>query len=106
MQVSGVLDDLSDAQRTSIYRVVQEALTNCARHAKAKNVLVSVRAEDNLVEVVVQDDGVGFDARSRGGLGLLGIQERVQALEGSLKIASERGKGTTLRVEIPLGVPA
>lgn len=106
VQVSGVLDDLSDAQRTSIYRVVQEALTNCARHAKAKNVLVSVRAEDNLVEVVVQDDGVGFDARSRGGLGLLGIQERVQALEGSLKIASERGKGTTLRVEIPLGVPA
>ena len=108
VQVSGVLDDLSEAQRTSIYRVVQEALTNCARHAKAKNVLVSVRAEDNQVVVVIQDDGVGFElsARSRSGLGLLGIQERVQELEGSLKIISARHKGTTLRAEIPIGVVA
>ena len=108
VQVTGVLDDLSEAQRTSIYRVVQEALTNCARHAKARNVLVSIRAEDNQVVVVVQDDGRGFDssARSRGGLGLLGIQERVQALEGSFRIISERSKGTTLRVEIPVGVHA
>ena len=108
VQVSGVLDDLSDSQRTSIYRLVQEALTNCARHAKAKNVLVSVQAKDNQVIVVVQDDGIGFEAsaRSRSGLGLLGIQERVQALDGSLKIASERNKGTVLRAEIPLGVTA
>jgi signal transduction histidine kinase len=108
VQVSGVLDELSDSQRTSIYRLVQEALTNCARHAKAKNVLVSVQAKDNQVIVVVQDDGIGFEAsaRSRSGLGLLGIQERVQALEGSLKIASERNKGTVLRAEIPLGVTA
>lgn len=108
VQVSGVLDDLSDAQRTSIYRLVQEALTNCARHAKAKNVLVSVQAKDNQVVVVVQDDGIGFEpsARSRSGLGLLGIQERVQALDGSLKIASEHNKGTVLRAEIPLGVIA
>jgi signal transduction histidine kinase len=108
VQVGGVLDDLSDAQRTSIYRVVQEALTNCARHAKAKNVLVSVRAEDNQVVVVVQDDGVGFDpsARLRSGLGLLGMQERIQELEGSLKIISGRGRGTTLRAEIPVGVAA
>jgi signal transduction histidine kinase len=103
-----VLDDLSDAQRTSIYRLVQEALTNCARHAKAKNVLVSVQAKDNQVVVVIQDDGIGFEpaARSRSGLGLLGIQERVQALDGSLKIASEANKGTVLRAEIPLGVTA
>jgi signal transduction histidine kinase len=108
VQVSGVLDDLSDAQRTSIYRLVQEALTNCARHAKAKNVLVSVQAKDNQVVVVIQDDGIGFEpaARSRSGLGLLGIQERVQALDGSLKIASEANKGTVLRAEIPLGVTA
>ena len=108
VQVSGVLDDLSDAQRTSIYRLVQEALTNCARHAKAKNVLVSVQAKGNQVVVVVQDDGIGFEpsVRSRSGLGLLGIQERVQALDGSLKIASEQNKGTVLRAEIPLGVTA
>jgi len=108
VQVNGVVDELTDAQRTSIYRIVQEAFTNCARHAKARNVLVSVSTETNHVVLVVQDDGVGFDAssRSRGGLGLLGIQERVQELEGSLRIASEKKKGTTLRVEIPIGVRA
>jgi signal transduction histidine kinase len=107
VQVNGMLDDLTDVQRTSIYRVVQEALTNCARHAKAKRVLVSVHGEENQVVVVVQDDGVGFEPslRSRTGLGLIGMQERVQELEGTLKIASERNKGTTVRVEIPLGVP-
>ncbi len=108
VQVTGLVDELSDAQRTSIYRIVQEALTNCARHAKARNVLVSVCAEGTHVILVVQDDGVGFDAtaRSRSGLGLLGIQERVQDLEGSLRISSEKNKGTTLRVEIPIGVRA
>ena len=108
VQVNGVLDELTDVQRTSIYRVVQEALTNCARHAKARRVLVSVHAEENQVVVVIQDDGVGFEpsSRMRSGLGLIGMQERVQELEGTLKIASERNKGTTLRVEIPLGVPA
>jgi len=108
VQVNGVLDDLSEAQRTCIYRVVQEALTNCARHAQAKNVLVSLHAEDSRVVVVVQDDGVGFEvaAKIRSGLGLVGIQERVQALEGNVRIASKRPKGTTLRVEIPLGITA
>jgi signal transduction histidine kinase len=106
VQVTGLVDELSDAQRTSIYRIVQEALTNCARHAQAMNVLVSVCAEGTQAILVVQDDGVGFDAtaRSRSGLGLLGIQERVQDLEGSLRISSEKNKGTTLRVEIPIGV--
>lgn len=105
VQVSGVVDELTDAQRTSIYRIVQEAFTNCARHAHAKSVLVSVQAKETRVVLVVQDDGVGFDvtARSRSGLGLLGIQERVQDLEGSLRISSEKNKGTTLRVEIPIG---
>jgi signal transduction histidine kinase len=55
----------------------------------------------------VQDDGIGFDASARpSGLGLLGIQERVQELDGSLRISSEKNKGTTLRVEIPIGVRA
>lgn len=107
VQVNGLLE-LSEAQRTSIYRVVQEALTNCARHAQASRVLVSVHAEESQVVVVIQDDGVGFEpsSRLRSGLGLIGIQERVQELEGTLKIASARNTGTTLRVEIPLGVPA
>src|SRR5204862_1425863 len=107
VRVHGSLDYLSDAQRTCIYRVVQEALTNCARHAKAKHVLVSLRADEHGVRVIVQHDGVGFiPAAARGGLGLLGMQERVQELDGTLAIASERSSGTTIRVELPAGVLA
>jgi len=108
VQVNGTPDQLTDAQQTCIYRVVQEALTNCARHAKAKNVLVSLRTQEDDIVVLVQDDGVGFDsiASARGGLGLLGIRERVEALDGKLHISSQPNKGTALQVQIPLGVPA
>jgi signal transduction histidine kinase len=105
VRVDGSLDDLTDSHRTCIYRVVQEALTNCARHAKAKHVLVWLRSDENGVIVMVQDDGIGFDpAAARGGLGLLGMQERVQELEGKVAITSQRDSGTTIRVELPAGV--
>lgn len=101
--VDDALDDVPETHRTCIYRVVQEALTNCAKHAKAKKVLVSVHSYDGSVEVVIQDDGVGFKATSRTtGLGLLGIEERVQELEGRLDILSQPGNGTILRVQIPV----
>jgi len=106
VQVDSPVDELSESQRTCIYRVVQEALTNCARHANARNVLVSVSDEGDAIVVVVKDDGVGFNSALRGGLGLLGIQERVQALDGKLYISSAIGKGTTVKVEIPVGVTA
>jgi signal transduction histidine kinase len=88
--------------------VVQEALTNCARHAKAKSVLVSLYTEPEDVVVLIQDDGIGFNSKPsvRGGLGLLGIRERVEALEGSMFISSRPNGGTTLQVQIPIGVPA
>lgn len=106
VQVQGPLNELSDAQQTCIYRVVQEALTNCARHAKARHVLVSVTQQANGIAVVVQDDGTGFlpGNANKGGLGLVGIQERVQALEGRCKIVSRPNHGTTIRVELPLEV--
>lgn len=105
VHVSGALQELSDAQRTCIYRVVQEALTNCARHANAKNVLVSVDESVDRVHVVVKDDGIGFESGSRAkrGLGLIGIEERVHALRGKVTIKSFQNKGTTVEVEIPLG---
>jgi signal transduction histidine kinase len=108
VQVDGTFEALTDAQRTCIYRVVQEALTNCARHANARNVLVSIQAREESLVVLVQDDGVGFNSLGsiRAGLGLLGIRERVQALDGRVKISSEPHKGTTIEVEIPVGVPA
>jgi signal transduction histidine kinase len=104
VEVNGMLDDLSEPHRTCIYRVVQEALTNCAKHAKASNVTVSVSGRAESVEAFIRDDGVGFNAVSRSalGLGLLGIEERVQELDGTFNITSRPGRGTTLRVRIPV----
>jgi signal transduction histidine kinase len=104
VEVAGTLDDLTEAQQTCIYRVVQEALTNCARHANATSVVVGITAENGCVSVLVRDNGSGFNPKSPGrtGLGLLGIQERVQALAGKVDILSEQGKGTVVRVDIPL----
>ena len=108
VDVQGELDELSDLQRTCIYRVVQEALTNCAKHANAKNVFVSVESHSGYVRVLVKDDGRGFNAaaRARQGLGLIGIEERVHALHGSVVIASGENSGTVIEVTIPTGVPA
>src|SRR5262249_53889708 len=93
-----------DDQQTCIYRVVQEALTNCARHARAKSVVVSVGAEDGNVIVVVRDDGNGFvTASAKGGLGLLSIRERVEALNGKFVISSGIRQGTVLQISIPTG---
>src|SRR5262245_52057398 len=108
VEMKGTPDHLTDAQQTCIYRVVQEALTNCARHAKAQNVLVSVRTQAEKIIVLVKDDGIGFNpfASGRGGLGLLGIRERVEELDGTVRITSQPNKGTLIQVQIPVGVAA
>jgi signal transduction histidine kinase len=108
VEVNGALDYLSDAQRTCIYRVVQEALTNCARHANASNVRVSVSTRKDGVVALIRDDGDGFqpESPSARGLGLIGIQERVQALDGNVDISSKPKSGTTIRVQIPVGASA
>jgi signal transduction histidine kinase len=95
-------EDLPDEHRTCIYRVVQEALTNCARHSGARSVSITLRREDGGIGLAVQDDGHGFRAAQEKGLGLLGIQERVNHLGGSLRLASEPGRGTLLVIELPL----
>ena len=106
INVEGALECLTDAQQTCVYRVVQEALTNCARHANAKTVHVSVSAEDDNIQLIIRDDGAGFVSDSvKGGLGLLSIRERVEGLNGSLVISSSPNKGTVLQVVIPTGVP-
>ncbi len=89
----------------TLYRIVQETLTNIARHAKANSASVLVEQRGSVVVAVVEDDGVGFDmdgASSERHLGLLGIRERAELLGGRLTIESVSGKGTSLFVEIPL----
>jgi signal transduction histidine kinase len=94
-------DELPDEHKTCIYRVVQEALHNCARHSHASTVRIRVEQTPNRLLLTVQDDGEGFDARETKGLGLLGIQERVARLGGSCQVHSQRGSGTILSVELP-----
>jgi len=94
-------DELPDDYKTCIYRVVQEALHNSARHSQAASVRIRVeQARDRLV-LNIQDDGRGFDVLHTKGLGLLGIQERVTRLGGKCQVHSQPGDGTTVSVELP-----
>jgi NarL family two-component system sensor histidine kinase YdfH len=85
-------------------RAVAESLTNIANHAKAQNVTVNVRMKDKSISVTIQDDGQGFDASAipSGHYGILGIKERVRLVNGTVDIQSETGRGTTLKIEVPL----
>jgi len=96
------VSELPDEHKTCIYRLVQEAVNNAARHSGARNVRVIVRNSRNRVEFSVQDDGAGFDKTAVRGLGLLGMEERVGRLGGTLRIDSEPGRGTTVAAELPL----
>jgi signal transduction histidine kinase len=92
---------------TTVYRVIQEALTNVTKHAHAKNVEIRLRKIAKKLNCLVHDDGAGFDVSSalsctiNGGLGLIGMRERLNAVGGMLKIDSAIGRGTDLMVSIP-----
>lgn len=102
LHMDGDFDVLPERYRTCVYRAVQEALTNCVRHAKASAVTVRVTHENDQLHVSVTDDGVGFDAARRGtGLGLRGIDERVKELHGVMTIAKVEEGGTTLAIRLP-----
>jgi signal transduction histidine kinase len=87
-----------------VYRIVQEALSNAARHARAQQAWVKVEGGSGELGLEIRDDGAGFDvARTQAeGLGLMGMRERAEHLEGTFEVDSEPGRGTTIRVRIPL----
>lgn len=108
-QVEGLPDRIDPAVETTCYRIVQESLTNVARHADASRVRVAVRGggsgpEGAEVEVEVRDDGRGFDPHAVGGRshGLVGMRERVDLLGGVLEIRSEPGDGTRISARVPV----
>jgi signal transduction histidine kinase len=89
---------------TTLYRIVQEALTNIVKHARARSVSILLVRRGEKATVVIEDDGEGFDpdAVREDGLGLLGMRERVALLDGRLTVESSAGSGTTLAVEVPV----
>src|SRR5689334_4898739 len=108
---SGLKNRLPPEMETAIYRIVQESLTNTAKHARAQKVWIALSEDGAVVRVHVRDNGRGFDAQAvlktpwqDRGLGLAGMVERATLLDGSVNIASRPGAGTTIDVTIPLRV--
>jgi signal transduction histidine kinase len=106
------LDSISDEKRTAIYRIVQEALTNIAKHATgATSVSVVIDCSGSILRLTIEDNGAGFDAtpatpaageRREGGLGLAGMRERLTLIGGEFEIESSGGAGTTIYARLPL----
>jgi two-component system, NarL family, sensor histidine kinase DevS len=96
-------DRIASDIESTVYRLVQEALTNVAKHARASRVSVGVHDRGDAIEVRVDDDGAGFDPdRRSSGFGLVGMRERLALVGGTLEIDTEPGGGTTLRASIPV----
>lgn len=108
--VQGHLTDVPDEISVSCFRVVQEALTNITRHARATHVWLRLAQEATQLQIAVQDDGVGFELNNGQGqagddrvrLGLLGMEERMESLGGRLEIEAAPGRGTSVRLSVPL----
>ncbi len=110
-QPTGFKKRLPPEMETALYRIIQESLTNIAKHAQAHAVTITLREDTDAVYATISDDGKGFDLeelqrtqdRDRG-LGLVGMHERAHLLDGTLSIESAPGKGTTIQFCIPLYV--
>ncbi len=102
----GVPEKISSAIMTTLFRLLQESLSNITKHAKAKHVFVTLVGTEQGIELTVQDDGVGFDpalvSGKRKSVGILGMKERLRLLGGTMEIDSRPNQGTTLTFTIPL----
>jgi signal transduction histidine kinase len=106
VESENVSDELPDEYKICVYRLVQEALSNAVRHSRARNAKVRVAGSASGIEVEISDDGRGFDPEHTRGLGILGMEERVKRLGGSLTVKSSPGQGAAVKAELPLPVPA
>ena len=113
IEVVGSVDPVADEVAVALFRVAQEALTNVSTHARAQHVRIELHHAETTVEMEVRDDGVGFDVSesldrlpAERGLGLLGMRERAEILGGRLDMESEPGRGTSVRISLPIGEEA
>lgn len=105
LQIHGDIDNYNETTNIAIFRIVQEALTNIAKHAHAHAVLINIESNAQYLTITITDDGVGFEASRHAGYGLLGMAERVEALAGSMKISSRSdatlaNTGTKINIQI------
>ena len=108
LEVTGQDDSLAKDCGTAAFRIVQECLTNIARHARAQQVSVSLDIAGQRLSILVEDDGVGFDPEAKPPhkhFGLIGIRERAEMLGGKCQLVSAPGAGTSVRVDLPLNPP-
>jgi len=99
------LDHLGEAININIYRIIQEAMNNCLKHAKAQNISINLDHKDKYLTLIFNDDGVGFDTNlltKSKQFGLIGMKERVKSLSGMFSIKSTPTKGTLINISIPL----
>lgn len=95
-------DDLEGDIKINAYRIVQESLQNCVKHAKCENAKINFSTEDHVLKLTITDDGVGFDInKGKRGIGLRNVVSRVKKVKGTLDINSKKGKGTTVTVSLP-----
>jgi signal transduction histidine kinase len=101
VEASKLSEELPDEHKICLFRIAQEALNNVCRHANADSVEITLETSEALVTMSVQDDGRGFRPGHTKGLGLIGMQERVESLGGTLAILSAPGQGTRIEVGLP-----
>ena len=100
--INGSLDGEQELQ---VYRIVQELVANTLKHARASEINIQLNEHDDIVNLLVEDDGVGFDPlnlRKEAGMGLENLKARVAKLNGTLNIDSGKGAGTTISIDIPI----
>jgi signal transduction histidine kinase len=104
LEAGAIADRLPPEVETAVYRIVQESLTNVAKHSHARRVSVLVTRSNGTIKAVIEDDGQGFDpsAESGDGVGLIGMRERIELLDGSLAVESSETTGTTVALEVPV----
>ena len=101
----GIPDDVPTPVALSLFRVMQEAVTNAIKHAGVREVTVTLRAAPDQLALDVEDTGIGFDVDAvlgSGAPGLIGMLERIRLLGGHLQIQAQRGAGTSIRARVPL----
>jgi signal transduction histidine kinase len=104
LKIKGDIDQLGEVVNINVYRIIQEAMNNVVKHAKAENIKISLLKTKESLKIECGDDGKGFDLKilkKTKQFGLMGIKERAQALNGKLNIKSVENKGTLLTIEIP-----